>query len=330
MASTRNPAGLQVIDPVLSNLALNYRSGDHVYDRIVTYMDVAKNSGQYPVWSQADFMRSGDVDPAVADRAPTPEIDVTYDLEDYTLKNYRLKVSFTNEERDQALDPLRFEFAKTTALIDRMRIERERRLAAVLRKTTNGGLLTLGADAGNNWNVDAATIEADIKTGREAVRAATGQDVDTIVMDWKVAYEVACQQDIRDIMKYTVNGAEVIRLGDKILPPQLHGLNVVVAGAKNVYNTAAEGATASYSPIWGDSVRLIKVGAENAWGEPATVYGLRGTVNGERPADGQLSHTLVDRWSTPDPAVNYIRLWEKVQEKVVAPDVGYEIGAVLS
>lgn len=330
MASTRNPAGLQVIDPVLSNLALNYRSGDYIYDRIVTFMDVAKNSGQYPVWSQADFMRSGDVDPAVADRAPTPEIDVTYSLSSYTLQNYRLKVSFTNEERDQALDPLRFEFAKVTALADRMKLERERRLAAKLRKTTNGGSLTLGADASNNWNVDAATIEADIQTGVLAVRDATGQSVDTIVMDYKVAYAVALQQDIRDIMKYTVNGADIIRLGDKILPSQLHGLNVVVAGKKNVRNTAAEGATASYSPIWGDSVRLIKVGASNSWGEPSTVYSLRGTVNGERPSGGEPDYTLVDRWSTPDPAINYVRLWEKVEEKVVAPDVAYEIGAVLS
>lgn len=330
MASTRNPAGLQVIDPVLTNLALSYKPGDYIYDRIVSFMDVATNTGQYPVWTQADFFRTGDVDPAVADRAPTPEIDLTYSLEEYALTNYRLKVSFTNEERDQALSALRFEQTKTQFLVNRMKLEREKRLAAKLRKTTNGGLLTLGADASNNWNVDAATIEADIQTGRDAVRAATGQGVDTIVMDWKVAYAVALQQDIRDIMKYTVNGADIIRLGDQILPPTLHGLRVVVAGEKNMKNATNEGASASYTPIWGDSVRLIKTAPTNAWGEPATVYSLRGSVNGQRPSGGEPSHTLVDRWSTPDPAVNYIRLWEKCEEKVVAPDVGYEIGAVLS
>ena len=330
MPSTTNPAGLQVIDPVLTNLALNYKPGQFVYDQIVSHMDVATNTGQYPVWDADDFFRSGDLDPAVADRAPTPEIDLTYSLSSYALTNYRLKISFTNEERAQAHDALRFEQTKTQFLVSRMKLERERRLAAQLRKTTNGGALTLGANAGNKWDVDAGTIEADIKTGRKAVRDATGQAVDTIVMDWAVAYAVALQQDIRDIIKYTVPGDRILVGGEAILPRVLHGLRVVVAGEGNMYNSAKEGGTANRTAIWGDSVRLIKTAEANAWGEPATVYSLRGTVNGERPSGGEPSYCLVDRWAGDDPPINYIRYWEKVQEKVVAPDVGYEIGDVLT
>lgn len=330
MAGTRNPDGLRQIDPILTNLALAYAPDGFIADQIASNIDVPKNAGQYPTWDLGDFFRD-DVEAEIDQRAPTPEIDASYSWNDYLLKSRRLKVSITEEERWEGEAALRLEEQKVKLLRTRFALQREKRLAAKLRKTTNGGLLTLGAAPSNNWNVDAATIETDIKTGRKAVRDATGQLVDTIIMDWAVAYEVALQQDIRDIVKYTVNGSDIIELGDRLLPRTLHGLNVVIAGAGNMKNTAKEGATNSLSSVWGDNVILVKRGTDNAWGEPATVYNLRGQVNGSRPSpSGEPGYVLVDRWTTDDPPIDNIRMWEKVEEKVVAPDVGYEIASVLS
>lgn len=334
MPGLKDPAGLQIVSPVLTNVAINYRVEGFIYDRLVSFQSVATNIGQYPVWSAADFRRSGNTNSAVDDRAETPEIDASYSLQDYALKNYRLKVSITPEERQQAHTALRLETQKVQLLMDQMAIRREVRLAAILRKTTNGGQLTLGGNATSSWSTASTgrVIENDIRTARQAIRNATGQSVDTIVIPWDVAYAIALNPEIREVIKYTApSGAEVLRLGDLVLPAVLHGLRVVVPNV--MANTAAEGATESLSDAWGTSVRLLKTAPDGAWGKPATVYALRGVVGNRTvqprtsvgPAGEPAGWALVDRWATADPPVDYVRAWEKVQEKVVAPDVGYEI-----
>lgn len=335
MASTRDPRNLQVIDPILTNVALAYRPGNFIYDQIVARQTVSEIAGQYPIWSQEDLMR----DPGenkVADRAETPEIDLSYSLGNYFLEDYRLKVSITPRERSQAASELRMETMKVHRLLDAMALRREVRLANKLRKTSNGGKLTLGAGVSTKWDASSgATIEKDIKAARKAVWDATGQHVDTILMNWDVAYSVALDASVREILKYTVNGKDIIELGDRMLPSTLHGLNVVVAGGSKI-NSAKRGAAAAYSDIWGDNVRLLRRGVDEEWGNPATVYSLRGPVNGtEQPSTNRTAETggegfLVDRWATPDPPIDYIRAWECVEEKVVAPDIAYEIADVLT
>lgn len=336
MPGTRDPRGFQLIDPVLTNLALNYRTEGFVYDAIVANMQVATNAGQYPVWSREDFMRD-DVESEVDDRAETPEIDLSYSLQPYLLRNYRLKVSLTPEERAQAHIALRFEQTKTNFLMDRMAIRRERRLAAALRKTTNGGQLTYGAGVSTKWDASSGvTIEKDIKGARKAVYDGTGQHVDTMVITWDVAYTIALDPTVREILKYTGDGEAIIANGEKILPRRLHGLNVIIAD-QDKYNAAREGGAESLQSIWSDNVRLIKKGTDNAWGTPATVYSLRGQVLDTNESSsrrgsgaGRAGFALVDRWAQADPPVDYIRAWEKVQEKVTAPDIGYEIADVLT
>lgn len=336
MPLTKDPAGLQLISPVLTNLALNYRVEGLIYDQIVSKMQVEYNAGQYPEWSQADFLRD-DVDPEVADRAETPEIDATYTLRDYLLKNRRLKVSLTPEERGQAHPALRFEQAKLNLLLDRMGINRERKLAARLRHTSNGGQITNGGVPAVKWDAANATIEKDFKASRKAVYDATGQHVDTAILSWDVAYTIALDPAIREIIKYTVQGDMIIAKGEAILPRQLHGLNIVIADSEK-YNAGAEGGAANLQSIWGDNVRFIKRGQDGAWGKPATVYSLRGRVLDTEQTrarrgggGGGLSGPwVVDRWSEADPPVDYIRAWEKIEEKIVAPDVGYELSDVLT
>jgi hypothetical protein len=336
MPGTQDPRGLQIVDPVLTNLALNYRTGKgFAYDQIGGNMDVATKAGQYPVWSIDDFMRD-DVESKVDHRAETPEIDFSYSLANYLLDTYRLKISITEEERWQAHTALRLEQSKVNGLMDRMAIRRERRLAAKLRKTTNGGQLTLGATPSVKWDATSGTIviEKDIKAARKAVYDAIGVHVDTAIVNWDVAYVIALDPTVREILKYTSEKDSILSAnGEQVIPRNFHGLNWVVVGSDKV-NTARKGATRSLSSIWSDNVRLIRTVEDNAWGDPATVYKLRAPVRGTQESRARVTssegHTLVDRWAEADPPVDYIRAWERVEEKVVAPDLGYEIYDVLT
>lgn len=334
-ARLTDPRGLQIVDPVLTNLALAYRAKDFIYDQLGSSMDVATNAGQYPIWSQEDFLRD-DVESEVDQRAETPEIDASYSLGSYLLHNYRLKTSITPEERAQAHPALRLEQQKNNLLLDRMALRRERRLAARLRKTTNGGQLTLGGGVSTKWDASSGTtILKDLKAARKASYDVTGQQLDTVIMGWEVAYAISLSAEILDLVKYTKDGDMIISQGERLLPREIQGLKIVVAGSDK-YNAAKRGAAASLQSIWSDNVRLIKDVANNAWGEPATFYKLRGQVlptqegatNRSPSAGGGFA--LVDKWATADPPVDYTRAWEKVDEKVTAPDVGYEIADVLT
>jgi hypothetical protein len=334
MTQLRDPDGLQVVDPILTNLALRFLPQGFIYDQVVASQDVGKNSGQYPVWSIDDLLRD-DVESKVDARAETPEIDFSFSMETYLLENYRLKVSITPEDREQAADELKMEETKVRALLGRMALRRERRLAAKLRKTSNGGQLTLGGGVTKKWGEKEATIELDIKAARKAVYDATGQHVDSAIIPWDVAYAMALDPEIRDIMKRTLEANLIISRGEAILPKQLHGLNIIPAGSAKV-NTARKGAAKSLANVWADNVILIKTAPDNEWGEPATVYSLRGQVAATN--EGRTSRTtstgggfaVVDKWATADPPVDYVRAWEKVEEKVVAADVAYEITDVLA
>jgi hypothetical protein len=313
MPGLKSHRDLQLVDTVLTNLARAYKPKGFIYNEVTASMTVTEDAGRYPIF---EGFFDDDVESKVADRAETPEVDTAYSTDTYYCEDYRLKASITAKERRQAHGALHLEQAKLDTVLIRMAIRRERRIAALLRKTTNGGGLNLGGGVSNKWNTDAATIELDISAAKSAVYNATGQVPDTLIMPYAVAAAVAVQQDIREIIKYTVNGNDVLSQGEFILPRTLWGLNVVIPQGA-LRNSAKEGGTRSLSDVWSDNVVLLKRGTNEAWGSPATAYSFRAMPE------------IVDRWKENDPPVEYVRAWECVDEKIVAPDLGYEITDVL-
>lgn len=314
MPGLKSHRDLQLVDTVLTNLARAYKPSGFIYNDIAARMTVTEDAGKYPIF---DGFFDDDVESKVADRAHTPEVDTTYSTDTYYCEDYRLKASITAKERRQAHAALRIEQAKLDTVLLRMAMRRERRIAAMLRKTSNGGGLNLGATPATKWDQDAATIEADIKTGKLAVYNATGLVPDTIILPYAVAASVAIQQDIREIIKYTVNGQDILDQGEFILPKRLWGMNVKIPRGA-LRNSAKEGGTRSLSDIWSDNVILLTTTQNESWGTPATLYSF------------QAQPQVVDRWKENDPPVEYVRAWECLDEKIVGPDTAYELADVLS
>jgi hypothetical protein len=305
----------QLTDPVLTNLGRRYRPMGAIADIVAPKVPVNKESGKYPVGDSYDFAAT-DVDPLVPDRAETKEVDLTVGTEGYVCEEYALKASVSRREKENVDDIIGLREAKQQVVQDRLMIAREVRVAALLRKTTNGGGFNLGATPSKNWNEDEGTIEADVKTAIEAIEDATGQDANTIVIPKHVARAIATQKAIREIFKYTVDGRQLLGAGDAILPPEIWGLKVVIAGGNKATNK--EGQANAFGRIWGDHVRVMFV-------NPAP--------NKETPS---AAYTFTARdwetktWQSDDPEVEYIRPSYVIDEKIVAPDVGYEIASVLS
>lgn len=316
MPGTKSSRDLQLVDVVLTNIARAYKPQGMIYDQVLPTISVNEDAGKYMVF---DGFFDDDTDNKVPDRALTPEIDTNWSTDTYLCEDYRLKISVTEKEERNAHGAVRLRQTKTETLLMRMALRRERRAATLLRKTTNGGGLNLGAAPSTNWDQSTATIETDIKTGAMAVRDVIGMVTNTIVIPFKVAYEMAMQEDIRALLRWDVTGRaqNVLELGDRLLPNVIHGHRVIIPGAMR--NTAGEGATKSLSDIWGDHVRLLYVASGGGgWGVPSVGYSFK-----SKPE-------VVDRWRENDPPLEYVRAWECVDEKITAPDAGYEIASVLS
>jgi hypothetical protein len=334
MPSARNSNALQIVDPVLTTIARQYRPEGFIYGEVFPSIPVQLRSGQYPVFTGFFGDDADSSEQPIDDRSPTPEVDFGWSTDTYLIQDFRLKVSMTRTEKAQAAangGALHFEESKVNYLRDRMATRREVRAAAALRHTDNGGQLTGGkATPSNKWGTDAATIESDVNTGALAVRAKIGRVTNTMVLDLAVAMAVASQQDIREIVKYTVPGERILAGGAQ-LPPVLFGHRPLIADVTR--NTGKKGATESLATVWSDHVRLLYLAANGGgWGVPSVGYSFSGLIDGA-PApepDAMGATEVVDRYETDDPPVEYIRAWEAKDEKVVAPDAGYELYDVIA
>lgn len=341
-----DPAGLQIIDPVLSNVARQFVPHGFIYGDLVAYQPVEMHIGQYPIFNPASFFGNSKQNNQVADDATTPIVDIQYSTEFYKTKNYRLKTRLTNEELNQANPALRIELSKVKNLMSNMAVEKEVRLATSLRSSKAGGQLTGGkengvVEASKKWNEPKeAVIQEDIQKAKKEVRITTGYTPNTLVITQTIAEVMAANPKLQELIKY-VMGPKYLELGDGALPAKLFGLNVVIADGA-FQNTGVAGSTPTLQEIWGSSYcRVLYVDKGAGWGMPSVAYSFRGKVasdpslgntTGAAPGsitqaepDGSGAWAVVDRWVEPDPPAQNIRAWENVDEKIVAPELGIEI-----
>jgi hypothetical protein len=314
MATNRAQA-LQVVDPLLSNIARRYTPSGYIQDRLLSDSPVTTFTGKYVVFTD-QYWFMNETETLTEDRAESREIDYEWSTDSFSCEKHALKISYTDEEIAQAVSVLDVRREKTEFLAHRFLHAREIRIAKLLSDTSNGGLLNLSSTPSVNWDQDTATIEADIKTGVLAVYDKIGIVPNTLVIPFKVAYAMALQADIRELFKYTVNGQETLRVGDRVLPSVIHGMDVVIPkGAQK--DTANEGGTSARSEIWGADVRLLYVDKSAGRYKPSVLK--------------RFVHTqpTTVRWEVNDPDVTYVRVHERIDEKVVAPDAGYVLNAVL-
>lgn len=329
--SGRDSRDLQIVDPVLTTIARQFRPQGFVYNVLFPTVQVAALSGQYPVWDSA-YWFADDVDNQISDREETPEIEFSWSTEPYLCRDYGLKISITPRERQQAAaggQALRMEQSKTQFLMTRMATRRERRAAAKLVKVSAGGLggLTSGGAATTAFATSTA-IETDWKTAKIAVYNITGMTPNIAVIPYQKAYDMATNATLRDIFKYLVNSGAFITLGadengeDIFLPRFFQGCRLVIPKGTLV-NTAHEGAAATKVDVWGSSARFLYVDPQAAWGIPSVAYQFQAPVVTGQGTAG--SGPLIDRWRQPDPVKDLIRATECIDEHVCAGDLGYEM-----
>jgi hypothetical protein len=303
------------IDAPLSNLARLYRpmADGFIADAVCPYIGVEKESDLYYVFDQGSFYAT-DVDDLVGDREHPRVVEFAHSTESYICQRRELAWDISDRERRNADSGLNLARNKQNGTLGRLMLKREDRVARLLRKTSNGGGLNLGAAATANWGTaGTTTIEADLITGIEAIRALIGLRPNTLIVPTKVAINMTKNSQIRDWLKYNVfeEGVNPLSKRYPLLPSVFFGMRVIVPDM--IQNTAVEGQTASYSDVWDDHVRLLYVTDGPALEIPSCAYTFRSeglSTRTERDGKGRL---------------DWYAVGQTIVEKIVAPDAGYEI-----
>lgn len=306
------------IDALLSNLARLYRPVEFMADQVSPYLDVVHESDVYPVWTQGDFYGT-DVDDLVPDRSLVRMVEISHTTARYQCQRRELGWDISDRERKNQDAPLNLERNKQVATMGRLMLKREIRVANVLRKTSNGGALTNGANAAASWSTAATTsIESDVRTGRESIRQSIGIRPNTIVIPEAVASGMQTNTTLNNKLIYTYGDAgNRPQLSDifPLLPPVMFGMQVKVPGL--IQNTAKEGQAESYSDVWGKSTRLLYITGGPAIEIPSVSYTFR--------AEPLTTRT----WRDDERRKTNYAVGQTIDEEVVAPAAGYEIGACI-
>lgn len=302
-------------NPVLTEIVQQYRPTGFVADIVAPRVKVAKELFQYWTYDDGVFHRT-DVNLKKADKTEAKTLDLNFTPVEGRTEEYAAIVRISDRERENVDSQVRLEESKVNQAADALKLAREVRVAALLQETTAGSLAN-GSAPSNNWNVDGATIEADLQTAALDVWNRIGYSPDTVVIPYQVAHAVAVQADIREIIKYTVDGQKILSEGLGILPPQLYGLNVVIPKVKAT--TSATGTVNDATEVWGDDVRVLYTGAGNtSWGNPI------------------VCQTFVSRdyevrqWRDESIRCDVYEVSEVVAEVVTASGAGYELQNLLS
>lgn len=319
------PVGSVHINVPLSNLAVLYRplESGFIANEVAPILPVQHESDSYYVFTQGDFYAT-DVDDLVPDRTEPREVEFSHTTASYQCRRRELAWSVSDRERGNADSQLRLETNKQNGTLGRLFLKREARIAALLKKTSNGGSLALGANAAAKWDAsttDYQDILTDVVAGITAMRQAIGLRPNVIVIPAAVAEGMH-----KSLFFSNSNGPQSVYSGapDQVplysqyplLPRVLWGMRVLVPGV--IQNTATEGQTASYADIWGEQVRLLYVTPNADIETPSVLYTFQSeplTTRYERRASRRI---------------DWYASGFTIDERVVAASAGYEIADCLT
>ena len=302
-------------DKALTNMSINYDplKGGLVGEAVSRVVNVTNESDKYWAWDKSSTFRIPT--DYRADGAPANELDFDASSSTYSCEEYAYQIAVTDRQKANADSVLQLRKNKMMRADALLRLAREKAIATAL--TTSGNYdatnyTTLSSTTQWNNSSFSGSIEANLDTGKEAIRADIGVYPNIIVIPAAVAMVIKRNAEIRELIKYTQSGLLV----NDDLPPTMFGMKVFIPGAINV--TTQEGAAAhTYADIWGKHVVMLYQGA-SALDEP-NAFTLFRSCNWK-----------VDTWREEERSREVLRVSVVQDEVFTVPDAAYLIVDAIS
>ena len=240
------------VNAPLSNISVGYLqdSADYIADKVFPVVPVQKASNIYFVLTRDFWFR----DEAQIRVDGTESVGTGYGVaqQTYTTQVYALHYDLGPMVRANTDNPLDAEADATVFLTQRLAISRERQFLSKYFTTGTWTGSTTGTDItpGTKWDVTNSTPIEDIEAQQFNIKATTGFWPNRFVLGANAYKALKNHAEILDRLKYTQRGVVTTDVMASILSPPNQpeaadggAFKIVVASA--VYNSAAEGATAS-------------------------------------------------------------------------------------
>jgi len=249
----------------MSAISIGYGNETYIGSQIFPTVPVSKKTDYYFVYGRSAWLRN-----EVAMRAPGTEAqEGGFDISSasYVALTWAISKIVSDELRANADQPIRPDIEATAWVTDALIRAQEKRIAD---KTTGGsGLWTTSTTPSTQWSSDTSDPWGDIDTAVNGVISNIGRMPNVAVMSWDVWRHLRQHPDFLDRIKYT-------RPTGRVEPGDLRswfGFDKVLIGTQLI-DTAAEGATASVSYIWGDQFWCGYVPSQPSLMTPAAGYSL--------------------------------------------------------
>lgn len=171
---------------------------------------------------------------------------------------------------------------------------------------------------GTLWSASNSTPLQDLETGMKTVLQNTGFKPNRLVLGYQTWSALKNHADILD----RVNAGQTPGGPAMVMPATLAALVGVdsVEVMEGVYNTAAEGQTATMSFISGKHALLVYSAPSASTQLPSGGYTF--VWNGVPGGGGGLG-TAVENWYSRDAGAEFVRLQMAYDMKITASDLGY-------
>ena len=235
------------VDAILTNMSIAYMNemDSFVASRVFPTVNVQKQSDKYFTYTQADFYR----DQAKTRADGTESAGSGYGLSTATYSSavWALHKDIGDQVRANSDAPLDPDMDATRFLSHQMMIRQERDWATNFFTT---GVWDTDSTPSTLWSASGSDPIGNIETGKNTILSDTGYLANTLVLSYNTYSVLKNHPDFVDRFKYTSADS----IGPELMARLLEVDRVLVM--KGVYNSAAEGGTASYAQI-GDKDALL-------------------------------------------------------------------------
>ena len=235
------------VDAILTNMSIAYMNemDSFVASRVFPTVNVQKQSDKYFTYTQADFYR--DQARTRADGTESAGSGYGLSTETYSSAVWALHKDIGDQVRANSDAPLDPDMDATRFLSHQMMIRQERDWATNFFTT---GVWDTDSTPSTLWSASGSDPIGNIETGKNTILSDTGYLANTLVLSYNTYSVLKNHPDFVDRFKYTSADS----IGPELMARLLEVDRVLVM--KGVYNSAAEGASASYAQI-GDKDALL-------------------------------------------------------------------------
>lgn len=306
-----NPVvGAAKVDKILSQFSQMYRNDNYIAEKILPVLQVKEKTGKYAKYGKENLRAYiGQIFRAPGTRAHTVDYSVSQGT--YICQERAVEKPVADEMYKNTDDPYDPERDAVEVCMDNILTNKELALATFMSSTVNMSLNTTlsGTD---QWTdrTNSDPID-DIDTAVEAVRQATGKRPNLIVFSQNVWVKFKSHPDIREQLKYTMNGNPSDTQVMSWVKDFWRFEEVLIGDA--VHNAAEEGQTDNLDDIWANNVWVIFRTAK-----PTLMRATFGLTLSDVPRQ-------VDKYREESHLRNVVRVRDSFDQNVFDANLGYLI-----